>query len=99
MYQKSLEPLRAELISMKSSLDKDLIALTGYNFQGDQFFYTIRNFVKNGYDKIKLERYLIPIKPAQIEGVKIIDEDEFWISSESEDNGKPRLFRFKLKPD
>ena len=79
--------------------DKDLIALTGYNFQGDQFFYTIRNFVKNGYDKIKLERYLIPIKPAQIEAVKIIDEDEFWISSESEDNGKPRLFRFKLKPD
>ena len=79
--------------------DKDLIALTGYNFQGDQFFYTIRNFVKNGYDKIKLERYLIPIKPAQIEAVKIIDEDEFWISSESEDNGKPRLFCFKLNSD
>ncbi len=79
--------------------EKDLIALTGYDFKGDQFFYIIRNFVKNGYDEIKLERYPIPIKPAQIEAVKIIDEDEFWLSSESEDNGKPRLFRFKLKSE
>ena len=79
--------------------EKDLVALTGYNFKGEQFFYTIRDFVKNGFDNIKLERYLIPIKPAQIEAVKIIDEDEFWLSSESEENGKPRLFRFKLKSE
>ena len=51
----------------------DMMALTGYNFNGDQFFYIIRNFVKNGYNNIKLERYFIPIKPAQIEAVKIID--------------------------
>ena len=29
--------------------------------------------------------------------VKIIDNDEFWLSSESEAYGKPRLFRLKLK--
>ena len=75
----------------------DMMALTGYNFNGDQFFYIIRNFVKNGYNNIKLERYSIPIKPAQIEAVKIIDNDEFWLSSESEAYGKPRLFRLKLK--
>ena len=77
----------------------DMIALTGYNFNGDQFFYIIRNFVKNGYNNIKLERYSIPIKPAQIEAVKIIDDDEFWLSSESEAYGKPRLFRLKLKSE
>ena len=77
----------------------DMMALTGYNSNGNQFFYIIRNFVKNGYNNIKLERYPIPIKPAQIEAVKIIDDDEFWLSSESEADGNPRLFRLKLKPE
>tara|TARA_S200000501_G_scaffold166914_1_gene157271 strand:- start:96 stop:908 length:813 start_codon:yes stop_codon:yes gene_type:complete len=77
--------------------EKDFIALTGYNTKGNQFFFLIRDFIKNGFDKINLQRYLIPIESAQIEAVKIINENEFWISSESEEIGKPRLFRLKLK--
>ena len=42
--------------------EKDFIALTGYNTKGNQFFFLIRDFVKNGFDKINLERYLIPIE-------------------------------------
>jgi len=74
----------------------DLMVLTGYDFNGLQFFYTIENFVLNGYDNIDLKRYLIPVKPAQIEAVKIINNSEFWITSESELKGAPRLFHLKL---
>ena len=30
------------------------------------------------------------------EAVKIIDESSFWITSEDEGNGFPRLFKFKI---
>ena len=43
-----------------------------------------------------LNKYLIPIKPAQIEAIKIIDSNNFWLTSESEDKENPRLFRLKL---
>ena len=56
----------------------DLMVLTGYDFNGLQFFYTIENFVLNGYDNIDLKRYLIPVKPAQIEAVKIINNSEVF---------------------
>lgn len=75
----------------------DLMVLTGYTFEGLQYFYTLENFVANGYDNLNLKRYLIPVKPAQIEAVKIINDTEFWITSESEAKGTPRLFHLKLK--
>jgi len=79
--------------------ESDLMVLTGYNFKGEQFFYTLNDFTKNGYENIQLKRYLIPIKPAQIEAIKIINKNEFWLSSESEDKKLPRLFRFTLKAE
>ena len=41
-------------------------------------------------------RYPIPVYPAQIEALKIINKNEFWITSESESKGEPRLFHLKL---
>ena len=76
---------------------EDLIALTGYDFEGKQYFYTLEHFKKNGMKNIDLTRYTIPVKPAQIEAIKIINKNEFWITSESESNGKPRLFYLKLQ--
>jgi len=79
------------------SAEKDLMVLTGYDFKGNQYFYTIQNFKKNGYQNHDLSRYMIPVNPAQIEAVKIINESEFWITSESESKGKPRLFHLVLE--
>lgn len=76
---------------------EDLLVLTGYNFQGKQYFYTLENFTKNGMEAIDLTRYLIPVSPAQIEAVKIITKNEFWLTSESEAKGTPRLFNLKLE--
>ena len=74
----------------------DLMVLTGYNFDGNQFLYILKDFRKKGFENIDLNKYLIPIKPAQIEAIKIIDSNNFWLTSESEDKENPRLFRLKL---
>ena len=75
----------------------DLMVLTGYNFDGDQFLCILKDFRKKGFENIDLKKYLIPIKPAQIEAIKIIDSNNFWLTSESEDKENPKLFRLKLK--
>ena len=74
----------------------DLLALTGYNFKGDQFFYIVSNFIKNGWNAIALKKYLIPIKKAQIEAVKIQDISNFLLTSEGEKNGFARLIDLKV---
>ena len=48
-------------------------------------------------DRSVIEKFKIPVGKAQIEAVKIIDESSFWITSEDEGNGLPRLFKFKIK--
>ncbi len=48
-------------------------------------------------DQGVIEKFKIPVGKAQIEAVKIIDESSFWITSEDEGNGFPRLFKFKIK--
>ena len=40
----------------------DLVALTGYTYKGEQFFYTLTDFVKNGMDQIQLKKYPIELQ-------------------------------------
>lgn len=79
--------------------EEDLMVLTGYDFKRSQYFYTLNNFKQNGLENIDLKRYSIPVKPAQIEAVKIINKNEFWITSESESSGNPSLFKLNLELD
>ncbi len=48
---------------------------------------------------MKLHRYKIPVKNAQIEAIKIINQEEFWVSSEGEEQNTPRLFRIKIESE
>ncbi|MEC7857934.1 MAG: hypothetical protein VX706_00900 [Bacteroidota bacterium] len=73
-----------------------LVALVGYDFSGNQFFYKITNFDIDDLNSAEIEKFTIPVGKAQIEAVKIIDESSFWITSEDEGNGLPRLFKFKI---
>tara|TARA_B100000579_G_scaffold304449_1_gene254281 strand:+ start:1938 stop:2765 length:828 start_codon:yes stop_codon:yes gene_type:complete len=73
-----------------------LVALVGYDFNWNQYFYKISNFDLSNIDQTVIEKFKIPIGKAQIEAVKIIDESSFWITSEDEGNGFPRLFKFKI---
>ena len=72
------------------------IALVGYNTDGDQFLYKVNNFNPENLDKISFIRYNLPIKNAQIEAIKIINDSTFWITSEDEGVGYPRLFKIKI---
>ena len=74
-----------------------LVALVGYDFNWNQYFYKISNFDLSNMDQSVVEKFKIPVGKAQIEAVKIIDESSFWITSEDEGNGFPRLFKFKIK--
>jgi hypothetical protein len=74
----------------------ELLALTGYNFQGEQFLYTCSNFKIENIEELKFEKHKIPVKKAQIEAIKIIDKNSFWITSEAEKNQFPRLFKIIL---
>ncbi len=74
----------------------DLLVLSGYNFKWEQFFYTISNFRKNGWNAIDLKKYLIPLEKAQIEAVKIQDLSNFWLTSEGEKNGFAKLIDLKV---
>ena len=72
------------------------IALVGYNTDGDQFLYKVNNFDSENLNKISFIRYNLPIKNAQIEAIKIINDSTFWITSEDEGVGYPRLFKIKI---
>ena len=78
------------------SKELKLVALVGYDFAGNQFLYTIKDFERNNLDNSKLRKFKIPVGKAQIEAIKIINESSFWITSEDEGNGFPRLFNFKI---
>jgi len=54
------------------------------------------NFDSKNLDKISFIRYNLPIKNAQIEAIKIINASTFWITSEDEGVGYPRLFKIKI---
>ena len=69
------------------------LALTSYTFEGDQYLYRFLNFDVKNIKNSKFEKYIIPVKPAQIEAIKIEDSSTFWLTSEDEGEGSPRLFK------
>ena len=76
--------------------ENNLVALVGYSFQGEQFIYTLNNFFIDDLSEAEFKRYKLPIEKAQIEAIKIINKDTFWLTSEDEGNGFPRLFKIRI---
>ena len=77
--------------------DLNLMMLVGYDFSYNQFLIELNNFSIENIDLLEPKKYLIPIAKAQMEGVKIINENTFWVSSENENkNSFPRLFKIKI---
>ncbi len=80
----------------------ELVSLVGYDYADAgkdpeyQYMYLIKNFELDNLGKSKITKYKIPIEKAQIEAVKIIDKSTFWLTSEDEGDGLPRLLKFKI---
>ena len=77
--------------------ENQLLALTGYDTDWQQFFYLIPNFILDHARNIQPKKYLLPLEKAQVEAIKIIDKNHFWITSEGEGGGHPRLFKITLE--
>ncbi len=74
-----------------------LLMLVGYDFSGTQFICKVENFNPYEINKNNIKKIVLPIDKAQMEGIKIVDLNTFWITSEDEGKkSSPRLFRIKL---
>lgn len=73
-----------------------LSALVGYAKSGEQFLYTLHSFDIKNLERVKLKKYKLPLDGKQIESIKIIDQNTFWITSEDEGIGFPMMYKIQL---
>lgn len=69
------------------------LVLTAYLPDYTQYIFNAENFQLDQLEDIVLERYQLPLKPAQIEAVKILDNGSVWITSEGEGSSLPYLYK------
>jgi hypothetical protein len=73
-----------------------LMGLTGYSFDGVQYLFLLPEF-SVPYDSSKMQKFVMPVKPAQIEAIHIANPKEIWLTSEDEGLGLPRLFKAEIE--
>ena len=74
-----------------------LLALVSYNSKGNQFLILFEDFNLENLAEKKFTKFKIPLERAQIEAVKIIDNETFWITSEDEGIGSPYMYKVKVE--
>ena len=79
------------------NLGLGLLALVGYNSKGSQFLILFENFNLKELSEKKFKKYIIPLRPAQIEAIKIIDSKTFWITTEDEGLGSPYMYKIGVE--
>ena len=75
----------------------NLLALVSYNSKRNQYLILFEDFNLENLDKKKFRKIKIPIERAQIEAIKIIDNNTFWITSEDEGIGSPYMYKVGVK--
>lgn len=73
-----------------------LTVLVGYDKIGNQYLFKLPNFYIDLLDQVQMKRLKLPLKGKQIEAIKIIDANTFWITSEDDGAGYPMLYKVKL---
>tara|TARA_Y100001980_G_C14516926_1_gene292238 strand:+ start:82 stop:912 length:831 start_codon:yes stop_codon:yes gene_type:complete len=90
--------LNTESIVTGADYDKKtntLVLTSTINFD-EYYILVVNNFSLNNKDH-KINMYEIPIGKTQVEAIKIIDENTFWITSEDESSSSSaRLMKIKL---
>ena len=74
-----------------------LLALVSYNSKRSQYLILFEDFNLENLAEKKFRKFKIPIERAQIEAVKIIDDNTFWITSEDEGIGSPYMYKIGVK--
>jgi len=75
-----------------------VLALTGsLSFKGDKYYiFKIKDFNLKKTINNQIDMYEIPLEKTQVESIKIIDNNTFWLTSEAESFGSPYLFKISL---
>ena len=77
--------------------DTKLLALTGTLIFNEYYILKIEDFDLESKKDYKIDMYEIPIGKTQVEAIKIIDSNTFWITSEDEkSSSSARLMKIKL---
>lgn len=77
--------------------DTKLLALTGTLIFNEYYILKIEDFDLESKKDYKIDTYEIPIGKTQVEAIKIIDSNTFWITSEDEkSSSSARLMKIKL---
>ena len=76
--------------------DTGILALVSYSFKGEQYLILFEDFNIDNPRYNSFKKYRIPIEKAQIESVKIINGNMFWVTSEDEGIGNPYLYKLEL---
>jgi hypothetical protein len=77
--------------------DTKLLALTGTLIFNEYYILKIEDFDLESKKDYKIDLYEIPIGKTQVEAIKIIDSNTFWITSEDEkSSSSARLMKIKL---
>ncbi len=74
-----------------------LLALVSYNSNGSQFLILFKDFNLENLAEKKYRKFKIPLDRAQIEAIKIIDHNTFWVTSEDEGTGSPFMYKVGLQ--
>ena len=76
--------------------DTGILALVSYSFRGEQNLILFEDFNIENPRYNSFKKYKIPIERAQIESVKIINGNMFWVTSEDEGIGNPYLYKLEI---
>ena len=72
------------------------MVLTGYLPDRSQYLFIAKNFSLKTLDKVIFNRYRLAFKKAQVEAIKILEDESIWISSEGEGSATPFLQKIDL---
>jgi hypothetical protein len=73
-----------------------LLVLTSTKDFNEYYIHKIKNFNITKLKNLKIDTFKIPIGKTQVESIKIIDKNNFWITSEAEFMGSPYLYKISL---
>lgn len=98
LYPKKSVPVNSLITGADYNATSKVLALVGYGFDEKQYLYRVKGFDPNTLNFEALEKMEIPRRKAQIEAVKVIDAQHFWVTSEEvKTYGQPELIRIEWK--
>ena len=76
-----------------------LLVLTSTFDFNEYFIILIENFDPLKLNNNKINKFKIPIGKTQVESIKIIDKNNFWITAEAELIGKPKMYKVNINTE